>query len=234
MLAATSHPKRLCNGDMHSPGFELLRAACMHILSRSAYPSLSLAAPSRWPSRPEARAQTPPTGASVVLPAVTVTAPADLEKQPTDAASEQRISGETLNTRPGHAAGRDARGGAGPDRHPALGRGQGEPVFPARLQPRPRHRHRASGWTACRSTCARTRHGQGYADLNFLIPELVDSVLLRKGPYWAQEGDFSSAGALHIAYADRLEKNLAVGDRRQLRLLARAGGRLDRRSARAR
>ena len=38
-------------------------------------------------------------------------------------------------------------------------------------------------------------HGQGYADLNFLIPELVDSVLLRKGPYWADEGDFSSAGA---------------------------------------
>src|SRR5438445_10392869 len=42
----------------------------------------------------------PPTGASVVLPAVTVTAPAALEAQPTDAASERRISGETLNERP--------------------------------------------------------------------------------------------------------------------------------------
>ena len=51
-------------------------------------------------------------------------------------------------------------------------------------------------------------HGQGYADLNFMIPELVDNVPLQKGPYWAQEGDFSSAGAIHISYADRLEKNL--------------------------
>ncbi|MBS0539922.1 MAG: TonB-dependent receptor, partial [Proteobacteria bacterium] len=51
-------------------------------------------------------------------------------------------------------------------------------------------------------------HGQGYADLNFLIPELVDRLLARKGPYWASEGDFSSAGAVHLTYADRLEKNL--------------------------
>src|SRR5437660_3358867 len=34
-------------------------------------------------------------------------------------------------------------------------------------------------------------HGQGYADVNFLIPELVQSLLVRKGPYWAQDGDFS-------------------------------------------
>jgi outer membrane receptor for Fe3+-dicitrate len=47
-----------------------------------------------------AGAQAQTTGASVVLPAVTVTAPVDLESQPTNAASEQRISGETLNARP--------------------------------------------------------------------------------------------------------------------------------------
>jgi hypothetical protein len=39
----------------------------------------------------DARAQTSPTGASVVLPSITVTAPADLEKQPTDAASENGL-----------------------------------------------------------------------------------------------------------------------------------------------
>ena len=33
-------------------------------------------------------------------------------------------------------------------------------------------------------------HGQGYADLNFLIPELIGSVHVRKGPYFADEGDF--------------------------------------------
>src|SRR3954465_2730483 len=50
-------------------------------------------------------------------------------------------------------------------------------------------------------------HGQGYADVNFLIPELVESMLIRKGPYWASEGDFASAGSLHMAYANRLETN---------------------------
>ncbi|MFC7541902.1 TonB-dependent receptor plug domain-containing protein [Siccirubricoccus deserti] len=31
-------------------------------------------------------------------------------------------------------------------------------------------------------------HGQGYADLNFLIPELLDGIHVRKGPYFADEG----------------------------------------------
>ena len=37
-------------------------------------------------------------------------------------------------------------------------------------------------------------HGHGYSDLNWLIPELVDRIRYRKGPYYAEEGDFSSAG----------------------------------------
>src|SRR5438552_3929245 len=41
-------------------------------------------------------------------------------------------------------------------------------------------------------------HGQGYADLNFLIPELIGTVNVRKGPYYADEGDFSSVGALQV------------------------------------
>lgn len=52
-------------------------------------------------------------------------------------------------------------------------------------------------------------HGQGYTDLNFLIPELVDRVRYRKGPYYADEGDFSSAGAAHIDYARKLDGTLA-------------------------
>lgn len=39
-------------------------------------------------------------------------------------------------------------------------------------------------------------HGQGYADLNFLIPELVERARFRKGPYFAEVGDFSSAGGV--------------------------------------
>jgi hypothetical protein len=49
-------------------------------------------------------------------------------------------------------------------------------------------------------------HGQGYADLNFLIPELVEKVEYRKGPYYAEEGDFSAAGAARFTYFDRLEE----------------------------
>lgn len=52
-------------------------------------------------------------------------------------------------------------------------------------------------------------HGQGYTDLNFLIPELVDRIHYRKGPYFAEEGDFSSAGAAHIDYVRRLPGHLA-------------------------
>jgi outer membrane receptor protein involved in Fe transport len=52
-------------------------------------------------------------------------------------------------------------------------------------------------------------HGQGYADINFLIPELVQAVNIRKGPYFADQGDFASAGAVSIDYLNKLPKNLA-------------------------
>jgi hypothetical protein len=51
-------------------------------------------------------------------------------------------------------------------------------------------------------------HGQGYTDLNFVIPELVERVDYRKGPYFASKGDFASAGAADIRYATSLPKNL--------------------------
>lgn len=53
-------------------------------------------------------------------------------------------------------------------------------------------------------------HGQGYSDLNFLIPELVDRIEYRKGPYFARNGDFSAAGSADIAYRDTLTENLAA------------------------
>ena len=44
-------------------------------------------------------------------------------------------------------------------------------------------------------------HGQGYTDLNFLIPELVDQIHYRKGPYYADVGDFGSVGSAHVRTA---------------------------------
>ncbi|HEX2122795.1 MAG TPA: TonB-dependent receptor, partial [Thermoanaerobaculia bacterium] len=53
-------------------------------------------------------------------------------------------------------------------------------------------------------------HGQGYADLNFLIPELIGDVAWRKGPYFADAGDFASAGQIGIGYATALDRPLVV------------------------
>lgn len=49
-------------------------------------------------------------------------------------------------------------------------------------------------------------HGQGYADLNFLIPELVEHLEYRKGPYYAEIGDFGTAASTEFVYADALEQ----------------------------
>lgn len=65
-------------------------------------------------------------------------------------------------------------------------------------------------------------HGQGWTDLNFLIPELVENIQYKKGPYYAEEGDFAAAGAVHIKYADKLDKGIAsvtVGQDGLFRLL---------------
>ena len=48
-------------------------------------------------------------------------------------------------------------------------------------------------------------HAHGYSDVSFLIPELVSGVQFKKGPYFADEGDFSAAGAANINYVNQLE-----------------------------
>ncbi|RYG37763.1 MAG: TonB-dependent receptor [Burkholderiales bacterium] len=52
-------------------------------------------------------------------------------------------------------------------------------------------------------------HGQGYLDLNFVIPEIVEQVRYRKGPYHADAGDFSAAGSAAFSTYDRLPENFA-------------------------
>ncbi len=149
------------------------------------------------------------TGASNALPMITVVAPQALEAQPTDAASEQRISGETLNARP------IARPGDLLEAVPGLivsqhsGEGKANQYFLRGMNLD--HGTDLALWLDGMPLNMRTHgHGQGYADINFLIPELVESLLVKKGPYWAEEGDFSSAGSVRLAYADRLDKSVAL------------------------
>ncbi|WOB07203.1 TonB-dependent receptor [Piscinibacter gummiphilus] len=72
-------------------------------------------------------------------------------------------------------------------------------------------------------------HGQGYTDLNFLIPELVDRIEYRKGPYFAKSGDFSSAGSADIAYRTTFDApfaSLGWGQRGYRRGLVGGSGKL--------
>ena len=71
-------------------------------------------------------------------------------------------------------------------------------------------------------------HGQGYTDLNFLIPETVDDLTYRKGTYYADVGDFSSAGSAQFHLADSVGRGTGVADPRRRRLPARDAARFDR------
>jgi hypothetical protein len=50
-------------------------------------------------------------------------------------------------------------------------------------------------------------HGEGYSDMNTVIPELVQRVNYEKGPYYADVGDFGSAGAAHLQFYKTLPEN---------------------------
>lgn len=52
-------------------------------------------------------------------------------------------------------------------------------------------------------------HGQGYADVNFVIPETIERLQLFKGPYFAQFGDFANAGAMNLVTKDEFAENFA-------------------------
>jgi hypothetical protein len=72
-------------------------------------------------------------------------------------------------------------------------------------------------------------HGQGYTDLNFVIPELVSGVQYRKGTYSVEDGDFSSAGSAHISYRSTLASpivSLTAGEEGYRRVLLGASPRL--------
>ena len=55
-------------------------------------------------------------------------------------------------------------------------------------------------------------HGQGFADTNFIIPEVVERVEITKGPYFASQGDFATAGAVNMVSRDEFEhSSVAAG-----------------------
>jgi len=66
-------------------------------------------------------------------------------------------------------------------------------------------------------------HGQGYTDLNFLIPELLGEIRYAKGAYYPEVADFSGAGAAQILLADELayrQVGVTLGEYGYQRLVA--------------
>ncbi|MBT8285363.1 MAG: TonB-dependent receptor plug domain-containing protein, partial [Flavobacteriaceae bacterium] len=65
-------------------------------------------------------------------------------------------------------------------------------------------------------------HGQGYADLHFLIPETLDKLDFEKGPYKAEYGNFATAGNVAIKTKKKIDRNkitLEAGDFNTLRMV---------------
>lgn len=147
----------------------------------------------------------PVTATSGVTSGSASSGPPDL--QPT-AASAMRISGEAFNARPASRVGEllEAVPGLIVTQHSGEGKANQYFLRGFNLDHGTDLAITVDGMPVNMPTHG---HGQGYADINFLIPELVSSVNVRKGPYFADQGDFASAGAVAIDYLSRLPKNIA-------------------------
>src|SRR5919201_5972151 len=143
----------------------------------------------------------PPTGPVPVLPPITVTAP-----PPLSSSSEQIIPGKDFELRP-----------------------EGRPADVLRLVPGliinqhqgggKAEQYLIRGFDADHGTdlalfvdglpvnLRSHAHGQGYADLHFLIPETVRAVDVLKGPYFPEYGDFDTAGVVNFLTRDSVEEN---------------------------
>ncbi|HPF25324.1 MAG TPA: TonB-dependent receptor [Steroidobacteraceae bacterium] len=70
-------------------------------------------------------------------------------------------------------------------------------------------------------------HGQGYMDINFVIPELVDRIVYRKGTYYPELGNFSAAGAADMSYATSQTPFVSISGGADAYVRAVAGGSTD-------
>ena len=163
---------------------------------------LTTVAVAQEPAPRETPAREPPAPSeSLVLPPLLVTAP-----PPVSSSSEQLIPGKTFEVRP-----------------------QGRPADVLRLIPGlvisqhqgggKAEQYLLRGFDADHGTDIAVfvdglpvnlrshAHGQGYADLHFLIPETVKLVDALKGPYFVEYGDFDTGGVVNFVTKDFVEEN---------------------------
>lgn len=151
-----------------------------------------------------------PATPSIVLPEIVNVAAATRQTDPDNSASEMTFSGQRVVEQP------YARPGEFLEITPGLivtqhsGEGKANQYFLRGFNLD--HGTDLAIWVDGMPVNMRTHgHGQGYADIAFLIPELIQSMQVRKGPYFADEGDFSSAGAIHIDYKDAMNPGMWQG-----------------------
>lgn len=51
-------------------------------------------------------------------------------------------------------------------------------------------------------------HGQGYGDINFIIPETIEEIVVKKGPYHVEYGDFATAGAANYVTREMIPQDI--------------------------
>ncbi|MDB5414837.1 MAG: TonB-dependent receptor, partial [Rubritepida sp.] len=141
----------------------------------------------------------------ILLPGLDVSAPAPLTAT---SASERRVSAEELAARPISRTGEvlEAAPGLIVTQHSGEGKANQYFLRGFNLDHGTDLAITLDGMPLNMRTHA---HGQGYADLNFMIPELLDGMRVRKGPYFADLGDFASAGALDLSLRNTLERPFA-------------------------
>jgi outer membrane receptor protein involved in Fe transport len=191
----TTSPQALPNITVESPrrSAQARRAARRH--ARQA----AQASKKRTAANPSARPVTSPSGAPNV---------ASGSAGPLNMASQLTLTGEQLNARPVTRPGEilEAVPGLIVTQHSGEGKANQYFLRGYNLD----HGTDLAIWVDGVPINLRTHaHGQGYSDLNWLMPETVNAVDVRKGPYFADEGDFGSAGDLHIGLIDSISKPIA-------------------------
>ncbi|MBL1257627.1 TonB-dependent receptor domain-containing protein [Methylocystis sp. Sn-Cys] len=177
--------------------------------AQQALPTISIGA--RPSARPAARVTTPahprqpPPSSPVIATAPAASEPAGPTPPPITASSEKFFTGKEVNSipfaRPGEAL--EIVPGLVVTQHSGDGKANQYFLRGFNLD----HGSDLALYLDGMPLNMRTHgHAQGYADSNFLIPELLGYVLARKGPYDAQDGDFASAGSVYLQYKDKIEK----------------------------
>jgi len=159
--------------------------------------SLGFASAAQAEDSGTAAADSSPGGAIITLPEMSVSAQADRTFFAPDTASQGVVTGEQIQQQPVYRVGETLEVVPGLIVTQHSGEGKANQYF-------------LRGFNLDHGTDIdislddmpvnmRTHaHGQGYADLNFMIPELISTLQYSKGPYFPALGDFDTAGAVQI------------------------------------